>query len=567
MRAAGDGADQTGLTRSTALAVAASVGLALAFICAWWTVHDLSWPAEIDLYRDLGTANAMLDGVRGDHAYHEELRWYPPLLPAIVALISRLTGAATHVVYTRGGPLLNLLAPIFFFLVARRWVGSLAATAALFGLLFFGPQQLDAWQYATYSPWLWPFSFARGLFFATLFCHPAMARKPAERTDRTSVIRSVLTGALLGLTFLAHPAPAAILAVTFVVYAALTPRGPARAGRWFELVLLGAVSFLLTLPFVAPLWGKYHLTTLNSDPSRWVGVSLHAMIRDLARPRTLIAILGAVYVWRVRTWRIWLGSDLAIKSDPRRPTGRVFVEAGGPQRTLLIACLSATIFWFAYGLVSQILENRNLALLPQIVPTFHFYLYLQMAALLAFGVGFALLVQWFIAGVRRTMGMRLPVTTVTAAVLLALTTAGLPWHMRARDFVVFRNWSQGYEADPSVAGLYDWLRANTTPDTVVLSPPALADVAVASSGRGVVSLPMNHSNPYVSFVQRDADRQRMYDALRQGDTLGFRALAERYHVSYVAFNQDSPAPSPSRYLQPVGSFGQVQLAKVLIAEK
>ena len=46
------------------------LGMCVVLLCAWYRRHDLTWPSEPDLYRDLGTTNALLDGnLWGDHAY------------------------------------------------------------------------------------------------------------------------------------------------------------------------------------------------------------------------------------------------------------------------------------------------------------------------------------------------------------------------------------------------------------------------------------------------------------------------------------------------------------------
>src|SRR5580698_4893220 len=210
-----------------------AAGMALAFFCALSAVHDLSWPAESDQFRDLGTSNAFLDGNWwGDHALVGEVRWYPPLLPALLALFSRVTGVATHVAYAQGGPWLNLFGPLFFFIVARRWIGPLAGLAAAFGMLFFGTSSLEAWKHATYSAWLWPCEFVQGLFFATLAAHPGLqpiTEPEPVRGAWSRRLRSALTGELLGLTFLTHPAPALILALAFATYAAAP--GVVRKGK------------------------------------------------------------------------------------------------------------------------------------------------------------------------------------------------------------------------------------------------------------------------------------------------------------------------------------------------
>jgi hypothetical protein len=549
------------------------IGLAIALACAWHSVRDLSWPAEIDLYRDLGTANALLDGNWwGDQAYPGEIRWYPPLLPALVAGIAHLSAVATHIVYARSGPWLNLLGPIFFFLVARRWLGPLAATAAVFGLLFFGPQSLDAWKYATYSAWLWPFAFALGPAFATLWAHPAFGRRTTKGTREgpegsPQRLRSALTGALLGLTFLVHPAPALLLALAFAVYATISSRAarsPSERGRpWVELILIAVVSLAVVLPYMTPLIRAYHLHSVNGDPARKVGVSLHEMLRELVTPRMAVAVVALVGLWRSGAWRVWRPTGGAVQSNS--PTDAAADRAA--ERRLLFAFAVATLAMFGYGLTVQILENFHLLRLPMIVPNLHFHLYFDTLELLAFGAGFMTLVRSLARWIGQAGKARVPEAVLAVGTLVALTVLVLPRHIKSRDLSYYRQASLSFGADPALGDLYTWLRAHTPADTVVLSHEDTAAYTVGAAGRGVVRMPMNHSNPYVSFAQRDLDNDRMYLALRSGDAGVFTDLTARYRVTYVALQDEVPAASMQSLLRSVGRFGGVDLEEVQVSRQ
>jgi hypothetical protein len=559
MSARSTSTDPGGAVTDRSAWLASGLGLAIALVCAVYAVRGLSWPAEIDLYRDLGTSNALLDGNWwGDQAYPGQVRWYPPLLPALIAGISRLTGASTHVVYTRSGPWLNLLGPIFFWLVARRWVGALGAAAALFGLLFFGPQGLDAWKYATYSAWLWPFAFAIGPTFATLWAHPAFARKP----DASPVARSALAGALLGVTFLVHPAPAMILALTFATFTVVSSLSdqPADEKRraWIGLGITAAVSAALVLPYIVPLFRTYHLHMVNIDPARKVGVSLHEMFRELVTPRMAVAVIGLVGLARSGAWRVW-------RAWPPATVGSAN-EGRGPAARLLFAFAVATLLLFGYGLVAQALENFHILLLPMFVPTLHFHLYVNTLELLGFGAGFVTLIRALAPRIGRVVQARVSQGQLAVGMLVALAVVVLPRHLHSRDLSHYRQASLGFAADPALHDLYGWLRDHTAPDAVVLCHEGLAGYTVGAAGRGVVRMPMNHSNPYVSFAQREADNDRMYRALREGDGLLFRNLAAQYRVSYVALEDEAPATSIAWMLRPIGRFGRVDLLQVQLPQ-
>jgi len=57
------------------------------------TVSGLTYPPDADSLRDIGFTQGILDGdLFGDPACAGEIRWYPPLLPALAAGASRLFG-------------------------------------------------------------------------------------------------------------------------------------------------------------------------------------------------------------------------------------------------------------------------------------------------------------------------------------------------------------------------------------------------------------------------------------------------------------------------------------------
>src|SRR5262245_14771243 len=98
------------------LDAAAILLCALAWLPAWAATRDLAWPCETDIYRDLGSAQALIDGNwGGDPGYQGETWWYGPLIPGLVALSAKLSGSPLHVAYTTHGVYLNLLAPLAFY--------------------------------------------------------------------------------------------------------------------------------------------------------------------------------------------------------------------------------------------------------------------------------------------------------------------------------------------------------------------------------------------------------------------------------------------------------------------
>jgi hypothetical protein len=138
---------------STALSLAIILGIALRQGIE--TTADLEWPGHMDLYRDISQARVFLHGKwLGDPFYREQHLWYSPLVPAIVAICSKLTGFEVHLLYTRLGAYLNLLGVISFFAMVAAYFGRRAALAATVGFVFINGQNLPFWAAASYAPWL-----------------------------------------------------------------------------------------------------------------------------------------------------------------------------------------------------------------------------------------------------------------------------------------------------------------------------------------------------------------------------------------------------------------------------
>ncbi len=205
------------LPAATTITAGALIVLALAL--AVRTTWGLQWPCETDFFRDMGGAQAILDGDAGsDPAYLGENNWFNPLQPAVFAGLAFITGLPLPTLYAVAGPFLNLLGPVGFFLLARQLMGGTAALAALAAYLFMGNPGVPSWFQATYSPWAWPMNFAQGFFFLTV-----AAYLRARATSRP--LWDIITGVLLGITFLAHAAPTLVFVGMLFVLTLFSGRG------------------------------------------------------------------------------------------------------------------------------------------------------------------------------------------------------------------------------------------------------------------------------------------------------------------------------------------------------
>lgn len=475
----------------------------IAFMLAIRAAAGLSWPCEIDLYRDMGAAQALLDGNWwGDPAYRGETRWYNPLLPAIYALGSLLTGSPLHSFVAGAGPYLNLAGPILFFAMASALFEPRVALFSLLAYLYLGNHAEPSWFHATYSPWSWPMNFTQGLFFLYLW---ALVR--ARRSLR--LVDELIAGACLGAVACSHTAPAligAILAALDSLWLAVSDGGRARV-HLRRLLAVGALSFLLSLPFLWPILSSYSFRIVNRAPS---GLSVFwgsSFLADLKSPVTVFVSLGAARA---------LG--LLRRSDPLRP---------GAATALLLTVISLGLFF--YGLATQTLSERLGIMLPQAVPAFHFHLYFTAAECLLFGLG----VAWLPEILSR---LRIPRRIARASSLLVIS--GLlalfaPSYLGSVDQVKFRADAEAFGRDEERIALYDWIRSNTSPDTVFLGERDISMYAVAAAGRKTVALDAQFSNPYVSWEERIRDRDAMFESLRRGDLAELARLAERYGASHV----------------------------------
>ena len=270
-----------------------------AFIKAIQTTADVQWPYDLDQFRDIGMAQAVLDHRYGtDHLYLGETVWFNPLVSVVIAGLSRAADVSPVVVITHAGPCLNVFAPLaFYFLVAYlfdRWVALVAAVAFLFAPIGDAP----SWVAATYSPWLLTQNCVQTFFYLTL-----AAYLKALGSNRRPWF--VLVGLLLGITFLGHTAPAIILGILMVIGTFKCCIQQAKNGRFSaaglrevsNLVVILSVAFVVSVPFTFSILGRYHLAIVNHAPNNWkypllLASNFSAFVWDNISWFTAFALLG-----------------------------------------------------------------------------------------------------------------------------------------------------------------------------------------------------------------------------------------------------------------------------------
>lgn len=479
--------------------VAVAILCAPPFVLGIRATRNLDWPDDPDLFREGAQAQSFADGqMLKDPYYLGEWIWYPPLVPGLVAGLSRITGTPVPTVYAQAGAYLNMLGPVLLAALVARRFGSMASLVALAVFLYQVPRGPTG-AAPFHSTLLYSGNFAQALFYLTLLAYVSLAE---ERRARY-----VLTGALLGLTFLGHAAPFVVLAVLFFVeFARAAWRDPRAALERYGL--LGATAAVFAMPLLISIVGHYHLEVLNPAPTKWVAWSASwTAIRRQVDRHTLAACIALVVLWvrgpREGAWLMsgWVGGALAL-------VGQSFAAA-------------------AFGW-------------PTVVPRHHIVFYVRVAQPVLIGYGVSVLWSWAwprMVRSRRSAKARAALAGEPAKWVamvggaLAVALAALP--------------AQARRAGPQRTGLihdstvqtgldaYRWMRRALRPDDVVLATDDRALMVVGPAGAKVVVLEALFGNLYVDHDRRTRARDEMFSALRRGDEPAFEALAEEYSVSYV----------------------------------
>lgn len=473
---------------------AAAVLIALALSVALGVVSGLSWPYDGDHFRDIAQAQTVLNGhPLSDPYYAGEWVWYNPLVSWLVAFMALAAGVPAWVAHVQYGPWLNLLGPVAFYVLGVRVAGRQAALIALGLLLFVNCGTDPSLTCATYSPWLFVATFAQGLGFLGLLAIDEARRRGTD-------LAALGAGALAGLAFLAHTAPALILGGVALVM--LRPR---------HLLLAGAAAALVASPFLMSIAGHYHLHVVNDAGVAWAwapttrggivsGLGSHALL--------LLGGVAGAFLVRSRVAYAWTG---------------------------------AALLFMAYGLL------REGTSLPAFVPTFHFWRYAMAAATLFAGAALAWPLQRLPA---RVAAVALPV------VLLAGAVWWLPTYRNRFDFVYGRGVAADRRTDLNDTAAF--LRKSVPYDSVVLGSRGLTLEVIAPSGHRVVGVNANWSNPYLPAAPRIAARDAMLADIAAGRTDAFDAAADEYGVTHTVGMGAGECDAMARIgLRPLYRFGEV----------
>lgn len=479
---------------------------ALAFAKAVHTTADLRWPYDLDQFREIGMAQAVQDHRYGsDQLYAGEKIWYNPLTSTLLAAISCVLGAPVSLVVARAGPYLNLFGPIAFYILVVYLFDRRVALAAGAAFLFAPIGDAPAWATPTYSPWVFSQSLAQGFFYLGLVSY--------GKAFATGWRWFPISGALLGITFLGHTAPAVILGL-IMCFTLLTNPG---LKQFRGLAMTLAVAFLVSLPFTFSILFHYHLKILNSVPGNWIYPPL--TISEL--PNFLRSHLSWISLFA------GLGLCALIGNWNKRS-----------RTTLLI--------WVSICGVALIANEIQQLPSPQwhlmFVPAHHFLFYLTAAEYILFGIGFVFACKFvaqkafpFIAGSKeRTTGPTFVEASMFGIGLLVLLFYARAAYSSRFDFTNARSQAVTFQERKAYVDAYRWILGNTNPDNVFLSLTGDLDLSIVGPAdrKVLVTCQAEFSNPYVDWNSRSEAATKIVDKLAADAPDALANLWEN-HIDYL----------------------------------
>jgi len=521
-----------GRYRWSAFGIAAC--LLLAAIPVVKATIGITYPHDVDQFRDIAAAQVVADGrPLADPFYAGETVWYNPLMALTVGGFSVLTNTPVPAASIMFGVLFNTLVVVLFVAVATMLAGPWSALIAV-AFVLFCQSYIGLWVTPGYSPWLFATNFASALFYVGLLL--CSSTGPGSRSWRWAAI-----GLALGLTFLAHTAPALILGICVLVTIHTVSANAATALR--RLFTVGIVALVISAPFLWSIGFRYRFKIDNWDPTSWVW------------PPSDVSVAPALIL-----------STLTIQNA--LAAYGLFLLARGARRALqprlILSWFCAAVALFVYGWIQQAYSRQ----LPAVVPQFHFYFYVRAAAYLASGVGTWRLIHGVTLLVARNKLPALFPFLTTAFLSLGFAAVQYPKFLQREDFHGYVTRAVAMTEEFSATRLRERLRTETGYDAVILAGPTDSLFRIGTSGRRVVAVKTEFSNPYVSSERRLAAQIEMMTAFIHHDLVRFWPLADKYHVTHVLLGEEDavtfdslPALAEAQQISTGGGYVLLKLYK------
>jgi len=496
--------------------------LLLAFIQCYKTIHDIHWASEPDFDRDIAYIRATLSGHYGqDPNMTGQYMWYNPIIFLTETLAVKLTGLPINIVVARCGAFFNLLNPVIFFIVMIKLFDYKIALASLLSFLFIINGNLPCWGAATYSPWMVSDTAVQFLFYLCIFCcYKAFSEQ--------KIVWFIILGAVIGITFLGHSAPVFIVILILIVlqgqkiFIALKGKQFGMVGTYVLQGTATLIPFIIcAFPFLYYVYGKYHLHFVNRiilqcAPGIFARKETLSLLRLNVTFSLLISIVG--FIW------FYLKFENKV------------------LRKIIWSWLIITLVMYIYESGVPTADRMLHINLPDTIPAFHYFFYLKALQSIFVGFGFVFLfnlaLQWLGRISKRELTPKLSTNLFIASVLLYVIIY-YPIYSKRWDFTGLRKQAieKGNEKDK--IDVYNFITKNIPADNVMLCPHSLSLFPVMPTAIKMVSIETYFSNPYVSYDQREDDRDKMLSYLKTALPDTAAKLFKEYRVSDVLLTNDS----------------------------
>ncbi|MCX6580821.1 MAG: hypothetical protein NT166_11645 [Candidatus Aminicenantes bacterium] len=524
---------------------------------------DLTWPSDLDQFRDIAQTQTIMDGGYGSDPYYlNEHTWYNPGLHFMFGAASLIFNTPVPRAILRFGAFFIILAPLAFYFMLKSIFGPWPALIGSAGYLFIS-NPYPAWATSLYSPFIFPIIFSQAFFYLIItFFYKTIKKGP-------QVKHCLTLGVLLGLTFLINTSSAFIagcmIALFFLGKMISELKKPTLTNKTLvpplrKFLCCAVPAFIISLAFLCFVLFHYRLKIINPLPTNWEWdqltlSSLPVLLKtELFYLPNIIAVFGFVHM---------------IKKNRDEEAKKI-----------TLYWLGIVLAYLTYYLLTLELKDASI-MLPLIVPAYHFFFYLKALSYVFFGYGAVILAgmlgkvlekRFTFAGKWRRLASA-KYLKLRPVFYLLLAAIGAVYVLTV---YAHGEWLQGSSrasfhkmADNPAIRSYNWIRKNTKGDDVFLCSDKFSMRVVGPAARKVVATHPYFSNPYVDYDERNNDRIKMFECLESGEVPDFCRLCKKYKVKYVIETTavlSKTHPSFQKYLKRVFMCGDVVIKKLDLKE-
>ncbi|MDQ1351727.1 MAG: hypothetical protein QG657_2032, partial [Acidobacteriota bacterium] len=337
------------------------------------TVKDLTWPYDLDQFRDIAQTQTILDSGYGrDPYYLNEATWYNPGLHFLLAALSFLFHTPVPQVIAGFGPFFIIFAPLAFYYMLKSMFGPWPALIGSSTYLFI-TNPYPSWATSLYSPFIFPIIVAQALLYLIIaFFYKSIKKEPREKDY-------IILGILLSLTFLINTSSAFIAGCIIVIFflGKMKPqmKNPPQTTKTLTPSLKKFLCFaipavLISMIFLCFVVFDYRFKILNPMPTSWGWEQLTfkglpgLLKNELLYLPNVIAVFGLLH--------------LVVKKQDRE------------ARKIILYWLGTVLAYLSYYLLTLALNSSGI-MLSLIVPAHHFFFFLKALSYVLFGYGTVIL--------------------------------------------------------------------------------------------------------------------------------------------------------------------------------